>query len=228
MSKKYVMIFQHIPIISDGILERHRRFLNKQADISEPWRLPTENSVSVSDIGKGELISITKLRKFLGKGISGEVSYCLRKDHYLINNSSRDDRLIYEFNPEKVDYKALVNDVFPELVRSFECYRAAIYDEDAFLPHWRELKRVNREFGKDLNGRDGVFYINPVTYFSRSLCNLEFSISPDEIVSILDGKIEHVSLLLDGVLIRYSSEVLSETEYDAVDKYIRSLLTESY
>lgn len=223
MSSKYVVEFRHRPVLSDEIGIRHDRFLKNQSGIGEPWQLPCDERVSPSDI-TGELSSIVDLNGVMGKGLKGEIVYQLRRESYLRDAAQYDDNFAIEFNPKKIDYSDLVLNVFPKLATAFESYRATIYEKSMARLDWREIMQQARSSGKDVNGRDGVYRINVINYFDRELCQRAFGLSPENIVDRLNGNVESVSLLNDGVLLVYSSQLLDKSEHEKVDHEIKSLL----
>ena len=225
MSARYVVEFRHRPALDDDIQSRHHRFLGAQQDIERPWLLPSDGSISLSDIA-GELSSVANLNGVVGAGLKGEVVYPLRKVSYLRDAAQYDDYLAIEFKPENVDYPTLVSSVFPKMLTAFESYRATVYDQAIARADWREIVRRVRESGKDINGRDGVYRINAINYFDRALCERAFSLSPESIVDRLAGMVEDVRILNDGVLVVYSSSVLKSSELAGIDAIVRGWLND--
>jgi hypothetical protein len=110
-------------------------------------------------------------------------------------------------------------------VTAFNAYRGTIFlNNTLVIDDRQEIVRLYRETGKDVNGRDGVYRINTVNYFDRELCRRAFNLSPEEIAHRLEGKVERVSLLLDGVLLIVTSELLDRTELEKVDAMVRGYL----
>lgn len=223
MSAKYVLEFRHRPNLYDEIRVRHKRFLSNQSDLPEAWKIPDEGSTAPSDIA-GELSSIVSLNGALGKGLKGEIVYQLRNESYLRDEAQYDDSFAIEFNAKKVNYSDLVLKIFPKFVTAFESYRATIYEKSMARLDWANIVRESRNSGRDVNGRDGVYRINAVNYFDRELCRRAFSLLPEQVVDCLKGKVESVSLLGDGVLLIYSSELMENRDLEKIDSELRSLL----
>jgi len=89
---------------------------------------------------------------------------------------------------------------------------------------WPQVVELCNSTGKDVNGRDGVYRINAVNYYDRELCQRAFNLSPEQIVERLDGKVESVSLLSDGVMLIYSSKLLERDELEKIDAKVKALL----
>lgn len=164
------------------------------------------------------------LKNLLQKGLKGEIVYQLRHNDYLRDDAQYDDYLAIEFDPKKVDYTDLVINVFPKLIEAFECYRATIYDKRLARLDWQNIVEKARKTGKDIDGRDGVYRINAVNYFDAELCKRAFGLTPEQIFNRLSRKVEHVSLCLDGVILIYSSKLLSDQDFNHIDLDVRNLL----
>jgi hypothetical protein len=208
----------------ESIDERHAAVMSKLASIPKPWGLEGSDPVPVPDIGDGLAVQI-EFAPDPSNEIGGYISYLFRSDVYLKDHAQYDDLMIVEFDPEKVDFAYVMQTVFPKYVHAFEAYRATIIvDEDLALDDWDVICEKNRETGFDVNGRDGVFRITPVNYFDRELCHRAFGLSPKEIFERLDGKVELVQLLDDGILLIASSKLLSRQEIELIDESIRKNL----
>jgi hypothetical protein len=205
----------------ESIDERHTVVMSKLASIPKPWGLEGSDPVPVPDIGDGLAVQV-EFAPDPSNDIGGYISYLFRSDAYLKDHAQYDDLMIVEFDPEKVDFAYVAQTVFPAYVHAFGAYRATIIiDEDLALDDWDVICAKNRETGFDVNGRDGVFRITPVNYFDRELCHRAFGLSPKEIFERLDGKVELVQLLEDGILLIASSKLLSRQEIELIDESIR-------
>lgn len=223
MSSKFVLELRHRPKLSDDIKERHKRFVDLQSEVGAPWGIPCDGSVTPLDMS-GELSSIVDLDGVLGLGLKGDIIYQFRGEEYLRDIAQYDDSLAIEFNPKKIDYVNLVKNVFPILVKAFECYRATIYEKKIARSDWREIVKLSRSTGKDVNGRDGVYRVNAVNFYDNELCRRAFGLSPDQVIHRLRGKVEHVSLLLDGVLLIISSAILENDKLANIDSEVKTML----
>jgi hypothetical protein len=74
----------------------------------------------------------------------------------------------------------------------------------------------------DVDGRDGVYRVGPVSFFDRQLCVRAFGLSPEAVVQALQEKAERVGLVADGVLIVLTTRLIDRRELellsDSVDR----------
>lgn len=136
-----------------------------------------------------------------------------------------DDSLVIVVDPEKVDYSRLVITSFATMVYAFGAYRAqtVLNRELDHEDHDRAVK-LHRTWQSDIDGRDGVLRIGPVNFFDRELCQRAFNMSAERIAEALQGQVERVETLDDGVLLIVTSKVISKLEIEHIDTRIRQLM----
>lgn len=225
--KKYAVGFRHRPHPEEDFLQRHAQFLQNIQHISDSWCINPQNLKQPSNM-KGQLVSVVQLSKVLPKGCHGYMCYSFRGKDYLIDAGRVDDSINICFYPQKIDYTLLVNQLFPQIVQAFGCYRACIADEDLTPNDYNVISDMvisGRANGLDIDGRDTVYRINAVNFYDGRLCMRAFGLTPQQIYERLQGHVEQVSLLGSGVLIIYSSSILSDEEFAQIDSKIRPLLT---
>lgn len=225
--KKYRIGFRHRPHPEEDFLQRHAQFLQDIQHISDTWCINPQNLKQPSDM-KGELVSVVQLSKVLPKGCNGYMCYSFRGKDYLIDAGRVDDSINISFYPQKIDYPLLVNQLFPQIVQAFGCYRATIKDDDLIPGEFDIISDMvisGRANGLDIDGRDTVYRINAVNFYDSVLCMRAFGLTPQQILERLQGHVEQVSLLGNGVLIIYSSTILDDAEFKQIDSKIRLLLT---
>jgi len=180
--------------------------------------------ISVPDIGADLCVQVS-LTPFLGSGLACGLLYQFRSPSYLRDNAKYDDLMICEFNPEEVDFVAVARRVFPLYVDAFTPYRGAVIPQkDLGGEDWDEIVGLCKETGKDVDGRDGIYRISIVNYFDRELCRRAFNLSPEQIADRLKDKVELASLLLDGVLVIVTSEMVDRETLKGIDASLRSAL----
>jgi hypothetical protein len=217
---KYKIELRHRAQSNEPYEEKHKKFMEAISRLGRPWNLV--GLEALPDIGS-ELLVTVSLDKVLGAGIKGRLTYMYRSEEYLEDNAQYDDNLFIEFNSGKIDLEDVVN-VLPVYISSFGCYRATVHNWGITRSDWPKIVEECNSTGKDVNGRDGVYRINAINYFDRELCKRAFSLSPEEIVKRLTGKVESVSLLGDGVFLIYSSQPLKREEHEKIDREIKTLL----
>lgn len=227
MIKKMILRFNHRPNIEDEIHARHQRFLARQSElgIKDPWRIPIGEKYLPSDIG-ADVVCFVAFDEIEDNEfeLGGMISYSLREPAYLMDRAAVDDSIIIDFNPKDVDYKQLVHVTFPKMVSAFECYRADIYGEIMTMDEFNQMVELHYETGKDVGGRDSVYQFAPVSFFDRELCRRAFDLTPAQIVERLKDKVESVYEHEDGVIIIYSSEILTKEQLRSIDGELKPLL----
>ena len=217
---KYKLELRHRALATEFIPERHERFLAKIAGLDSPWNLAGIGPLP--DIGS-ELLVTVALGKIFGVGVKGRLTYVYRSVGYLEDNAQYDDSLFIEFAPGDISIDKII-EILPVYISGFECYRATLHNWAVTRSDWPGLVEACDKTGRDLNGRDGVYRINVINYFDRELCKRAFLLSPEEIFERLDGKVQSVSLVHDGIFMVYSSKELNRHQFQGVDSVVRSLL----
>jgi hypothetical protein len=205
----------------ESIAERHLDVMSALAGISKPWGLEGAELIPIPDIADKLAIEV-EFTPDPSNDIGGYISYPFRSEAYLRDKAQYDDLMIVEFEPEKVDFAHVVQTVFPLYVKAFKAYRATIItDEDLALDDWDMICEISEETGLDVNGRDGVYRIASVNYFDRELCHRAFGLDPEKIVAYLNGQVELVKVLENGVLLIVTSQRPTRQEIELIDERIR-------
>jgi hypothetical protein len=176
--------------------------------------------------GPEELQVSLDLSPLLGEGLAGKLTYVLRDAEYSRDEAHFDDVLAVDFDPHRIEYGELAGQVFARYVQAFLPYRGSIIlDEGLANEDWERVLELQESTGKDIDGRDSVLRLGPVNYFDRALCRRAFDLTPEEIVTALEGHVESATMLLDGVLIVGTTQVLSRDGLDTLDRVLRGWLT---
>jgi len=227
MSGIYEIELRHRADPHEPIGDRHRKFVEVMARYAPPWGLKGEEIPAVPDIPPGNLSATVKLRVLSPRGERSYISYKFRSEKYLKDNAQYDDFVIVRFKPQAAGARLgeLFNDVFPAYIEGFDCYRAGIGDSEVKMADWDRVVELCNSTGKDVDGRDGVHRIHPANYFDRELSRRAFGLTPEKIAERLQGKVEKVSMLGDGVLVICRSKLpLPREEYERIDGEVRALL----
>lgn len=212
------------PQADEPIEARHDAVMAGLSQIDPPWGLRGRAPVPIRPIGE-ELQVNVDLGPALGGAVKATLTYVYRSAAYLRDEGQYDDCLFVECDPDTAGYKHLVTEVFPAYVRAFQPYRGTVnQDEDLALEDWDRVVELRKATGEDIEGRDSVFRLGPVSYFDRELCRRAFDLTPEEVVNALDRRIESASMLLDGVLIVASVAPLDRAGLEHVDKSLRNEL----
>lgn len=217
---KHTIELRHRAKSNESYEDFHTNFLMAISELDSPWNL--KDLEPIKSIGS-ELLVTLSLNNILGKKFKGRITYMYRNQNYLEDNAQYDDNIFIEFNPGKVDYNEMVK-ILISYVSAFECYRATIHNWAITKSDWPQVTEYCNTTGKDINGRDGVYRINAINYFDRELCMRAFGLSPEEIINKLNGKVENIFFLNDGVFLIYKSNPLNREGHERVDNTIRLLL----
>jgi hypothetical protein len=198
---KYEVEVRSRPKKADPISEKHARFFAELSSIDSPWGIRgADIPTPPKDRGFEEDTYLT-FSKLLGKGISGREYFNSRA--YLEDEAMNDDFFDMSFNPEKVDYRHLVQEVLPKLISAFDGYFAKLGDA--------RFVTIDFDAEEEAGASDcrfDIYRIYPISFFDRILCKRAFHLNPEQIVSRLARHVENVTLLGDGVYIVGSSEPL--------------------
>jgi hypothetical protein len=187
---KYVFQVRSVPEREESIETKHARFLAGIADLPSPWgAIATPN---VPAIG-GALSIGVKAQKFLGKGPRGDVIYHYRED--LVDSASSDDLVHLTFNPEKIDYRELIDTVFLTYVLALDAYYAE-----------------RKKSGPDR--RHSLYRIPAVSFMRDDFCLGAFQCSAEEIYRRLKGNAVLVELVHGGVFTVLTFDRLSNAQMD--------------
>ena len=210
--------------VEESIPERHTQIVAGLLQLEPPRGLKGKHPPAPPDIGAKLRVEVD-LTNSLGSGNQGVLSYVLRSDKYLRDESEFDDLMIVGCEFAQPEFEVVVRTVFRLYIEAFTPYRATIIlDTQLYGQEWPTIVRLGKDSGKDADGRDGVYRINSVNYFDRELCRRAFGLSPEEIVERLRNKVESVSILLDGVVLIVTSAMVDRETLKGIDAMVRTQL----
>jgi len=154
------------------------------------------------------------MNKHFGRGIKCSIFYQYR--NLLQDHSLQDDRMYLEFDPKKVDYADLADNILPAYVDIFESYRAVIYDEELLFADFEKSRNVNL--------RETILRFYPICFYDEELCLRSLHNPVSEIFDRLIQNNIKVSILGNGIFINYSSKFFTVQEADEFDSKISTIL----
>lgn len=221
---KYVLNARHRPLMTETIEQRFAHFIEIMDRLPPPWGIAKGKELKLLPITTG-LSTDTKLRGKLGHGISGFVNFRYRAPMNLGDRAANDDAVVIEFNASKVVWRELIDAALPSYLRAIGAYICRLERWDEMPETGRATSDVCRRFGKDLDGRDGLFRFGPVSYMDRELCRRGCNgMTPEQIVERLAGVVPDVRPFDDGVLIVAADHFPEQAEIVATDRKIRERL----
>ncbi|PQO45088.1 hypothetical protein C5Y93_16270 [Blastopirellula marina] len=214
-------MFRHRALESEAIGERHALVLDRLRAMPWLWK---KDPLGVKLDTNGESAGCD-LTPFLREGVAGALSYSARYPGRMEDMAMFDDFLLFEIEETAICYEELCLEVFPPLAIRFGSYRASIVNDiDLALDDFEQVCELTQRQGIDIDGRDTVFRFDPVSYFDQELCRRAFQLEVDQVVARLQGNVQHVARLDDGVFIVATSAVVDRPEIEAIHHTISGLL----
>jgi hypothetical protein len=219
--------FRRRAVVGEIISELNDEFLSQLSKVKGLWL----ESKSVEDVffdaGTGESAA-SDLSPCLTAGIKGAISYASRLPAAIADKAISDDSIVLKFDDDEVNFEWFCNDVFPEVIKVFLPYRAAIVtDLDQDLDDFEDIVQESQRTGSDIDGRDSVFRIHPANYFDDLMCKRAFGLSANEVVEKLKTSVERAENFETGALLIISSNPLVGEQLFSMDSLVRKDLSKT-
>ena len=212
--------FRRRPKVNEEIPVLNRVVLDHLSTIEGLWSKGKSTEDAYFNPGGGDSAS-TNLSPCLNTGITGGILYAPRYA-VEIDQAMYDDSIILEFDSDKIDFYLLAYNIFPEIVKFFSPYRAAIVtDIDQELDDFEEIVQLSQNTDKSADGRDNVFRLKPVNYFDDLMCTRAFGLTADVMIGRLKESVEHVEKISDGILLIIKSEIVTGKDIIQMDQEVR-------
>jgi len=158
-------------------------------------------------------------------GIDLKIVYVFRGEDYLRDTAQYDDYIVSPIGFCPAEYRVFVQQVFPEYIRVFKPYRAAIEHDEIAVADWKRVIDRSQGADVDIDGRGDVSRLWPVSYYDRHLCQHAFGLSPEEVVSRVRGTVRSATVVGNGVLVIYTYDMLDGAETERVSAILQGLLS---
>ena len=216
--------FRRRATATENVVDLHVQLLRSLSGIESLWQKDRSPSEILSDLGDGES-AVVDISSCLAFEIQGAVSYASRMPAAIMDKAISDDSLVLLFNLDLVDFKKCCCNIFPEVVRRFSPYRAAVItDLDQDLDDFEEIVREAQKLRKDVDGRDSVFRIQTVNYFDNLMCMRAFGIGAADVVRKLKESIFLAEELQSGAFLVIDAEPAVGDRLLTIDSTIRQNL----
>jgi hypothetical protein len=175
--------------------------------------------------GDGES-GVVFLENALIPGLWGQICYASRLEDELEEDKAKyDDFLRCRLTVEDADYTTFCRQTFPELVKIFQPYRAAIEtDIDIGLADWEIVRQDRLAGGPNINGRDSVYRLWPVSFFDDLLCRRSFGLSAEKVVRRAAPECERAELIAGGAFLLVTSELVTGAALDPLSQRVKRRL----
>lgn len=199
-----------------SVEEKHLRFFRAIKDLPEPWGTGNRSVPPIPQFGLHST-AIAQITGFFQDHVrSADLIYPYRRN--LSDNSLSDDRLYIELNPCATDVDLLVYRVIPQYIEAFDAYRVECGHENFVYEDYESLQ------GARYDSRHHVHRVDPISYFDELLCERAFQLRPADVISKLEGQVEHAQLLRGGAYIVGSSKCASFPDECEVSRRMTGLL----
>lgn len=172
-----------------SIAEKHAKLVSGLAGINGAWGFSSADHAA-PDPGRDISAHLSLGKLLRGRGVRGFVNYRLRAG--LREDSGCDDLIDLDFNPERVDFGALIESL-PQYIAAFDPYFAYVADE--------EFGFLDFDRSRNMNYRVSVLRVYPICFLGGGLCVQALGLPVGEVVRRLAPKAESVSEIGGGVLV---------------------------
>jgi hypothetical protein len=205
----------------ESINDRHALVLNRLVKIAWLWKCDVVD-IALSTHGESAACDLTS---FMRDGVSGALSYSARFNYEMQDKAMFDDILTLQLEVSKLNYEDFCPKVFSQIITAFDPYRAAIVqDLDLDLDDFEEIVEMSQNLRIDVDGRDSVFRVNPVNFFDQQLCRRAFRLDVQHVIERLRGHVQEATVLIDGVLIVVTNEIVDRRNLKALHDHVANLL----
>ena len=128
---EYELMLRSRPDAGESVQAKHETFRAALMQLEGAWSGRAADWPAVPDPGSREMVEV-RLSGRLGRGIRGYVSY--RNRIYIPDHGMYDDYFVLEFDPERLNYRSLVQNYFVRYVGAFRAYRWHVADQE-FIYH---------------------------------------------------------------------------------------------
>jgi hypothetical protein len=218
------------PKRGESVDDRHQAVVAAMQRISEPLRWQAQALPTIPDFG--EELSASYEVKYAIRSLWLLGSYAYRTETtYLGNDITCDDKMMIALDTAGGDlsYSRMLHEYLPTAILAYQAYLArgfyADYASRFHVMHRAKLEKLRTEKDVDLNGRNNVFSLQPVQFWSAEVCHAALGYGPDEVIRRLKGKVPRVDPLMDGVYVVFSDNPdLTFEEYCAYNDALKPVL----
>lgn len=214
------------PNLDRSAEDLHRQIVAGLELIPRPWGLTDAASSPATE----DLVTIFPLTFQTQPApveiLESHLSYALRSAAYLRDAAQYDDQLVLRFVPAPNASLGTLGEWVARSAQIMGAYRGAlVVDEELAADDWEACIRLGRESGRDIDGRDSVFRIWPVSFWDTELCRRAWGLSPEHVATVLAPLVQESRLIADGVLVIASDRIPSRDEVIATSDRLQAALT---
>lgn len=218
----------------ESIKQRHNEFMQNMSKIGAPLGFEGGDLPPPPDCGS-ELCAVFGGNYPTMRGLKFQGSYIYRDQKYQYKDkASYDDtfRIGFKTSNRKLDYKSIIHKHFPEVIKAYRGYRAALNFDFYLGDYCGGLEYNNVIYNKlrddktiDVNGRNNIFTLRPAQYWDALLCQQALGYGPDEVIARLTERVQKIERLMDGVYIVLNDDPnLSYREFVEMNERFKLIL----
>ncbi|MBR8656525.1 hypothetical protein KDH83_24740 [Achromobacter sp. Marseille-Q0513] len=216
-----------------SIEQRHARVMDGMSRFGAPLGFKGLNLPIAPDCG-GELAAVYGI-KLPVRGLKFIGDYTYRGEKYVYHDRAyMDEHIRYGFkiSNKKIDYSDVVKNQIPKVVEAFEPYRVRVdYDMYAFNYQGRSPEdnpiyfKLREDESINIDGRNNIYTLYPAQFWDAELCERALGYGPDEVVARLQGKVQDVRRLTNGVyLVLNDDPELTYEDFVEMNQRIKPML----
>ena len=221
------------PSADESILERHAKVVSGMREVGPPLGWKGLTMPPTPDCGENLTAHYAIRYPTPGLEVGGYYSY--RDEKYLSPDKAYlDDCLefIFKSTNKHLDYSAILQRYFPEVIQAFGGYRAKVSIGVYGSTYSGGINDGNPIYRKllddpaiDVDGRNNIFTLQPAMYWDGLLCKRALGYDRDEVIRRLEGKVPQVMPLMDGVYTVFNDDPnLSYEAFVAINDTFKPIL----
>lgn len=210
---EYSLILSSIPIDFEELDSKYESTKNA-FESSDLWKKGKE---ALPDFEKksSKYQWYVSLTKSLASGFKGYISF---QNRYSAGTSAiHDDRLVLEFNPQKIDFKYVKESFFIPVLTSFSSYRASIYDETLASKDFATVGVIDT--------RNKIDRIHLIDFIHNDFCEIYFKKNAKKVTDLLRLNGFKVKSLKNGIIIILTDNIPSTDELEVLSNSALNLLS---
>lgn len=201
---KYDLDIRSIAREDQSIREKHDQFIEGLKGLGVPWGIV--NEAEAPDAGSSLSATIAWAKIFGSKsGIGGYIKYVFRRKFE--DEAFYDDKIMLSFNPNRIDYRNLIDNAFPRYISAFDGYFAQIIDQEFCGADWGSSP-------SNFDARHHLYRLPQVCYMRGDFCDRALRLNPQQVIRRIENDVAVAKEILGGVLIVLTYDILPTAEMD--------------
>lgn len=227
------LLFHARPDRDLSIGQRHAWVMDGMSKFGPPLGFKGLDIPAVPDCGDGTIATYGV--KFAIRGLKFIGDYRYRGEKYTYHDRGyMDEHMRYGFkvSNKEINYSNVIKNQIPQVVEAFEPYRAWVVFDGYAYSYQGDSPEDNSIYFKlcedesiDVDGRNNIYTLHPAQFWDAELCERALGYGPDEVIARLQGKVQDVRRLGNGVyLVLNDDPNLTYEEFVKMNEQIKPIL----